>query len=184
MQRGHLHMLNKLKQRKQGFTIIEVLIVLAIAGLILLIVFLAVPALQRNSRNTQRKNDVASILGAVAEFSNNNNGKNPDTCSGTTPITFNTVAAGATTAEAKPGFYNLGCAAGAAAAVGHVGVLAAYAATGPYTTAAQDYLTLVPSARCNGNVTQAGSARQWAAIYMIETGTGAATSYAGACTDS
>ncbi|MDQ5885874.1 MAG: hypothetical protein QG628_271 [Patescibacteria group bacterium] len=71
-------MLNKIKNRKQeGFTIIEVLIVLAIAGLILLIVFLAVPALQRNSRNTQRKNDVAAIGGALSEYANNNNGRLP-----------------------------------------------------------------------------------------------------------
>src|SRR5581483_2793412 len=66
-------MLNKLKIKGQsGFTIIEVLIVLAIAGLILLIVFLAVPALQRNSRDTQRKNDVSRILGAAQEVINNN----------------------------------------------------------------------------------------------------------------
>lgn len=66
----------KLKDAK-GFTIIEVLIVLAIAGLILLIVFLAVPALQRNSRNTQYKNDAASLLAAASEFTNNNNGTIP-----------------------------------------------------------------------------------------------------------
>jgi prepilin-type N-terminal cleavage/methylation domain-containing protein len=37
-------MLNKIQKRKEdGFTIIEVLIVLAIAGLIMLVVFLAVP---------------------------------------------------------------------------------------------------------------------------------------------
>jgi prepilin-type N-terminal cleavage/methylation domain-containing protein len=60
-------------QSQKGFTIIEVLIVLAIAGLILLIVFLAVPALQRNSRNTQRRTDVTRLLGAVHEVSNNNN---------------------------------------------------------------------------------------------------------------
>ena len=55
-------MLQKYKtKREEGFTIIEVLIVLAIAGLILLIVFLAIPALQRNSRNTQRKNDSAGV---------------------------------------------------------------------------------------------------------------------------
>lgn len=65
-------MLSKLNKKAQGFTIIEVLIVLAIAGLILLIVFLAVPALQRNSRNTSRRNDVAAVLGAVQEFTNNN----------------------------------------------------------------------------------------------------------------
>ena len=45
-----------------GFTIIEVMIVLAIAGLILLLVFRAVPALQRSSRNNQRKHDASLLL--------------------------------------------------------------------------------------------------------------------------
>lgn len=86
-------MLTKLKNRKQeGFTIIEVLIVLAIAGLILLIVFLAVPALQRNSRNTQRQSDVASTASAAANFAGNNNGNLPtavgNVTSSTTSISF------------------------------------------------------------------------------------------------
>lgn len=72
-------MYKNLKKKTEGFTIIEVLIVLAIAGLILLVVFLAVPALQRNSRNTQRRNQVASYLGAVNEFVANNNGRVPVT---------------------------------------------------------------------------------------------------------
>ncbi len=67
----------KTLSQSKGFTIIEVLIVLAIAGLILLIVFLAVPALQRNSRNTQRRSDVSKILAAVQEYVNNNNGTLP-----------------------------------------------------------------------------------------------------------
>ncbi len=68
-------MIGKLKKNNnEGFTIIEVMIVLAIAGLILLIVFLAVPALQRNSRNTQRKSDVGRIGSAVTNVINNNNG--------------------------------------------------------------------------------------------------------------
>lgn len=72
-------MLQKIKNRKEsGFTIIEVLIVLAIAGLILLVVFLAVPALQRNSRNTQAKNAASAILGAISEYTNNNNGSLPN----------------------------------------------------------------------------------------------------------
>ncbi len=70
-------MLAKNTKRNQGFTIIEVLIVLAIAGLILLIVFLAVPALNRNARNTQYKNDAAGLIGAASESSNNNQGKIP-----------------------------------------------------------------------------------------------------------
>jgi prepilin-type N-terminal cleavage/methylation domain-containing protein len=67
-----------LKKRTEGFTIIEVMIVIAIAGLILLIVFLAIPALQRNSRNTQRKNEAGAIVAAVNEYSNNNNGQIPN----------------------------------------------------------------------------------------------------------
>jgi prepilin-type N-terminal cleavage/methylation domain-containing protein len=70
-------MLQKLKKEQKGFTIVEVMIVLVIAGLILLIVFLAVPALQRNSRNTQYKNEASQIMAAANEFSNNNSGKVP-----------------------------------------------------------------------------------------------------------
>ena len=70
-------MFKKLDRNKKGFTIIEVLIVLAIAGLILLIVFLAVPALQRNSRNTQYRNEASRLLSATQEFVNNNNGTLP-----------------------------------------------------------------------------------------------------------
>ncbi len=80
---------NYVKKREQGFTIIEVLIVLAIAGLILLIVFLAVPALQRNNRNTQRKNEVSATIGAASEYVSNNNGRLP-----TTAGDFNAVFTG------------------------------------------------------------------------------------------
>ncbi len=68
-------MKTKLQNKEKGFTIIEVLIVLAIAGLIMLIVFLAVPALQRNSRNTQRTNDASLVVAAVNECINNKNGQ-------------------------------------------------------------------------------------------------------------
>lgn len=67
---------------ERGFTIIEVLIVLVIAGLIMLIVFLAVPALQRNSRNTTRKNDAARILSAANEYYANKNRTYPPACYG------------------------------------------------------------------------------------------------------
>jgi len=75
-------MLNRLKKQTEGFTIIEVMIVLAIAGLIILIVLLAIPALQRNSRNTTLRNDVATTLGAVSEFQTVNNGKMPTSIAG------------------------------------------------------------------------------------------------------
>jgi prepilin-type N-terminal cleavage/methylation domain-containing protein len=70
-------MLKKLKNNREGFTIIEVMIVLAIAGLILLIVFLAIPALQRASRNTSRKSDAGHISSAVNDYISNTNGVLP-----------------------------------------------------------------------------------------------------------
>jgi len=80
-------MLSKLKKSKsEGFTIIEVMIVLAIAGLILLIVFLAVPALQRNSRNTQRKTDIGRIGSAATTVVANNNGQMPTAANLTTNV--------------------------------------------------------------------------------------------------
>jgi prepilin-type N-terminal cleavage/methylation domain-containing protein len=65
--------------KKEGFTIIEVVLVLAIAGLIFLMVFIALPALQRNQRDTARKNDVSNIASAVTSYSSNNRGAFPDT---------------------------------------------------------------------------------------------------------
>ena len=62
---------------RKGFTIIEVVLVLAIAGLIFLMVFIALPALQRSQRNTQRKDDMARVITAVNDYQKHNNGKSP-----------------------------------------------------------------------------------------------------------
>ena len=67
------------KNNKKGFTIIEVVLVLAIAGLIFLMVFIALPALQRSQRNTRRRQDMARILSAINDYQTNNNGKSPST---------------------------------------------------------------------------------------------------------
>ena len=61
-----------------GFTIMETLIVLAVAGLILLMVLQALPTLQRNSRNSQRKQGVQTILQAVSNYELNNSGTVPN----------------------------------------------------------------------------------------------------------
>ncbi|HEY5152735.1 MAG TPA: hypothetical protein VII55_02060 [Candidatus Saccharimonadales bacterium] len=62
-----------------GFTVVEMFIVLAIAGMILLMVFLAIPTLERNSRNNQRRQDVQTILAAVSHWELNNSGDVPVT---------------------------------------------------------------------------------------------------------
>ena len=60
-----------------GFTIIEILIVLAIAGLILTIVFIAVPQLQRNTRDNQRQNIASRLSSELNTYSSNNQGVFP-----------------------------------------------------------------------------------------------------------
>lgn len=66
-----------LQRKEKGFTIIEVVLVLAIAGLIFLMVFLALPALQRSQRDTQRKNDMSRAQTALTSYSSNNRGAIP-----------------------------------------------------------------------------------------------------------
>jgi prepilin-type N-terminal cleavage/methylation domain-containing protein len=95
--------LHKLKQRTEGFTIIEVLIVLAIAGLIILIVLLAVPALQRNSRNTSIKNDASALAGAVSSFQSNNDGAAPTTIDATGKVSSTVAGTSSEQAKLQPG---------------------------------------------------------------------------------
>lgn len=57
---------------KKGFTIIEVVLVLAIAGLIFLMVFVALPNLQRTQRDTQRRDDVSKVFTQVNQYLTNN----------------------------------------------------------------------------------------------------------------
>lgn len=66
-------------QQKKGFTIIEVVLVLAIAGLIFLMVFIALPALQRGQRDNQRRDDVSRVVSQLTSYATNNRGSLPAT---------------------------------------------------------------------------------------------------------
>jgi len=68
------------RRNSHAFTIIEVMIVLAIAGLIMLIVFLAIPALQRAARNANRRHDVGLVIAYVNEYRTHNKGEYPPSC--------------------------------------------------------------------------------------------------------
>ncbi len=68
----------KKQHQPKGFTIIEVVLVLAIAGLIFLMVFIALPALQRSQRDTQRRDDMARFSSQLSSYQANNSGKVPD----------------------------------------------------------------------------------------------------------
>ncbi len=66
-------MSNKLKElrAKEGFTIIEVIIVLVIGAVIMLAVFLVVPQLQRTQRNSRRQSDARRVLTAAEQVNAN-----------------------------------------------------------------------------------------------------------------
>ena len=65
--------MKKTTTKYKGFTIIEVVLVLAIAGLIFLMVFIALPNLQRTQRDTNRRNDVDRVSAALIQYVANNN---------------------------------------------------------------------------------------------------------------
>lgn len=144
--------MKKLHNSQKGFTIIEVMIVLVIAAVILLIVFLAVPALQRNSRNTQRKNDVANLLAGIAEYAANHNGQLPGSSEFTDDVLPNV----------NFGFYE----------AADVEWMQAPELTNGAITAENDTLYVNPYSKCDGNNVEAASARQYSAVFNLERASG------------
>lgn len=69
--------MTKQQLKQKGFTIIEVVLVLAIAAIIMLMVFIAWPALQRNQRDQSRRDAVARAVSQLAQYQTNNNGAVP-----------------------------------------------------------------------------------------------------------
>lgn len=170
--KGYKGTMKLLKKSDRGFTIIEVLIVLVIASSILLIVFLAVPQLQRNSRNTQRRSGIASIAGAINEYAANNSAALPTQISGTAnPYKLcGSVCTGQTFVDFNMGYYPV------------TGV--SIVTTIPTTGVTNDTVIIVNGGKCgtgadSGKAVE-GSARSAAILYGIEN---AGTAYTPACTD-
>lgn len=63
--------------KQEGFSIIEVVLVLAIAALIFLMIFVALPALQRGQRDTARKQDANTVATALNTWRGNHRGSLP-----------------------------------------------------------------------------------------------------------
>jgi prepilin-type N-terminal cleavage/methylation domain-containing protein len=156
-------MLSQIRQpkREKGFTIIEVLIVLAIAGLILLVVFLAVPALQRNSRNTQRTTDAGNVLSAISEYVGNNNGQLP--ANGGTSGSGSSLTIGASGSNTIPvnlGYYTA------------TNVSISTFASGNTNTTTTDTAVIMKAAVCSTTTAgdpASGSTRAVVILYTLET---------------
>lgn len=166
-------MLRSQKKNRSGFTIIEVLIVLAIAGLIMVAVFTAVPALQRSGNNTTRRADASKALGAVGEFVANNNGKVPTTANLVALTTAANLSSG-TTLNATIPTTVAGIVAPSADELEIVtGVVCNSAAT--LTTAA------APTAANYQALVTAGSTRAYVVVYSVQAAGG---NYTTQCTGS
>lgn len=163
------------KQTVKGFTIIEVVLVLAIAGLIFLMVFVALPALQSGQRDTARRSDVSSVAAAVTDYSANNRGRVPTTAQLKTQLGAESATAATTNyANLSNNSNNV--------------VVASNDPAGNKSTT-DGLITVYPGLKCNpnppatlpaGNVSLvAGSARQFATVTRIEASNGA-----GYCLDS
>lgn len=156
-----------MKKNEKGFTIIEVALVLAIAAMIFLVVFLAVPALQRNQRDDARKRDISNVVTYVTTYyANTSNGALAD---GYVAYSNGTKQSGGL------GDYmdNL------SKNTNYVTVKSTLPASGTFSGAgatssadlAQDHIVIYTGAKCNGStgVTPASS-RNNAVVGQIEAG--------------
>ena len=60
-------------RKLKGFTLIEVILVLAVAGLIMAMVFVGVPALTATQRDSSRKDQMLQFISNLKSYQANNN---------------------------------------------------------------------------------------------------------------
>lgn len=152
--------------KEKGFTIIEVVLVLAIAALIFLMVFIALPALQRNQRDTARKTVLGKVSSAVTTYQSNNRGDQPgdgtalkgyvdgDTASGN-GLHNNVAADAADTMIDKDYIVKVGTFTDVGTSIGD---------------ADTNIVQVVTGAKCDGHKAAQGSTRNAAIIIVMENG--------------
>lgn len=69
------HFMNQ--QQQKGFTLIEIVIVMAIAALMILVVFQGVTGAQKSQRDSTRKQEAGRIQSMLETYASNNNGIYP-----------------------------------------------------------------------------------------------------------
>lgn len=154
-----MNLQKKLRQTSSGFTIIEVMIVLAIAALILLIVIIAIPQLQRSQRNVSRKDIMGRIKTEVDNYSGNN--------SGSLPTANNNANTGFNTGGGFPTRYLTGININDPR-TGAPMVLATWTSDANVNTVGTIYY--VTGRICSGETSIAGTARQYIMMTQVEGG--------------
>lgn len=94
---------------RKGFTIIEVSLVLAIAGMIFMMAFLVLPGLWASERDAERRDDMIKFINNLKSFqTNNNRGALPENGtlpSGSSVVSVTWPIVGNTSATSWAGFY-------------------------------------------------------------------------------
>ncbi|MBR2542993.1 type II secretion system protein [Candidatus Saccharibacteria bacterium] len=175
---------------KKGFTVIEVALVLAIAGVIFLMVFIALPALQRSQRDAKRRDDVGVLLAALQRFQTNNRGALPTGDTGTAGVKWNSEVEGmpdgdtswkgfyksflGKTFEDPAGFFYTLKAGDCGANTGSECSFGRVANDGTSLEASNYTMFIVKSAACDGSkAVGSGNPRRVAVLYKMEGSGGA-----------
>lgn len=164
---------------KSGFTIIEVVLVLAIAGLIFLMVFIALPTLQRSQRDTQRRSDLGRVSSQITSFQTNNGGKLPggDSVSKVEVGSTSVPSCDASDKKSAACFianYMNGVGASENEFVDPDGTaygmnISNYTSGTNYATTFDHVIYIVKKAKCNGEtVVESKNARDFAVAYKLE----------------
>lgn len=141
------------KKNSRGFTLIEVVLVLAIGGLIFLLAFLAFQNASVNRRDTQRRNDAGKVLAEIANAESDS-----FTLSDSTLTDFKTAYLGGTDFKGpgSPGAaYTLNWRSGAGTAV---------------TSKTRENIYLGVGQKCAGNNNTTASSGNVAVIVTLEKG--------------
>jgi prepilin-type N-terminal cleavage/methylation domain-containing protein len=149
-------MSNKLKElrTKEGFTIIEVIIVLVIGAVIMLAVFLVVPQLQRTQRNARQQDNARRILTSTQQYLSNNQNNFPGSGQNILDITGTL-----TNPSGNVALTNNDITIGTTPAVG---------AAGTAVTPTVGKAVIINNAKCNGTNNTTGQTNAIAVIIGIE----------------
>ena len=165
--------MSKQELKQKGFTIIEVVLVLAIAALIFLMVFIALPALQRNQRDAARKDVLGKVASAVTTYQSNNRGTQPAKGSDLTGYVDGTTATnqkGETNAQVTSQY--TGTANDTLVDSNYIVNVTNTLPGNGVGVASTNVLEVITGAKCNtgGNAAVAGSKRNAAVILQMENG--------------
>ncbi len=133
--------MNLTPKKQNGFTLIEIVIVLAIAALIMVIVFLAVAGAQRSQRDNTNKAAAGQALAQAENFLANSGGQFPSTAMPSSYLSGIKTTTGNPTSVA-PG--------------------------GSATATASGQVVVITKSTCSGTAAAAGSATQSAVVWFSE----------------